>query len=69
MREIDAWVCDTLDRLIANVDAGHVESGWLERVHATSRQTAFSACTQLERAKAVADPRQLRMAIDLESDL
>lgn len=66
LRDLDAWVCETLDPLITKVDRNALESGWAAHTLETSREVAFSACGRLEKGGLITDPQQLREAIAVE---
>lgn len=69
LEDMDAWVCEVLNTLIAGMARDAVEPDWLTRAHSHSREIALSACERLQKAGLVSHPGQLREAIDLEGGL
>lgn len=69
LEDMDAWVCEVLNTLIAEITRDAVEPDWLTRAHSNSREIVLSACERLQKAGLVLDPGQLREAIDMEGGI
>jgi hypothetical protein len=64
--DLNAWVRETLDTLVTNVERGVEDVEWAARALEKSREISLLACDRLESGRLVSNPQQLRQAIALE---